>query len=140
MTKTLAKVAKIVPSTLSAFYVAAQMAAIYAADNTTVAIQPGRGFALDIGNVINFVLRVVMVIAVLLVFFYLVLGGIEWITSGGEKGKTEAARNKITAAVIGLIILAASYAILTLLLRFLGFDSLQGAINNVNPINQAQPQ
>lgn len=139
MKKFMAKVAKSASSVGAAMVTASQLAVVYAAENTSVPIAPGRGFALDIGNVINFVLRVVMVIAVLLVFFYLVMGGIEWITSGGEKGKTEAARNKITAAVVGLIILAASYAILTLLLRFLGFDSLQGAINNVNPINQAQP-
>jgi hypothetical protein len=132
------KLAKAIPATLMAAHMAAQLLAIQA-QNTRVAVNPGKGFAMDIGNVINFVLRVVMVIAVLLVFFYLVLGGIEWITSGGEKGKTEAARNKITSAVIGLIVLAASYAILTLLLRFLGFESLEGAINNVNPINEAQP-
>lgn len=86
-----------------------------------------KGFSNDIGNLINGVLSFVMVIAALLVFFYLIWGGIEWITSGGDKGKTESARNKITAAVVGLIILAASYAILLVALRFIGFGSLQEA-------------
>jgi hypothetical protein len=81
-----------------------------------------------------------MVIALLLVFAYLIMGGVEWITSGGEKSKTESARNKITSAVVGLIILAASYAVLTLLIRFLGFNSLFEAINAVKPINQSQVQ
>jgi hypothetical protein len=98
-------------------------------------IDPGTGYAQNIGTVINFALRFVMVAAVLLVFFFLILAGIEWITSGGEKGKTEAARNKITAAIIGLVILAASYAILLLLIRYLGFSDLPSVINNVGTIN-----
>lgn len=83
-----------------------------------------KGFATDIGSLINGVLSFVMVIAALLVFGYLIMGGIEWITSGGDKTKTEDARNKITAAVVGLVILAASYAILILILNFLGFSNL----------------
>ncbi len=94
-----------------------------------------KGYALDLGKLINFVLRVVMVIAALLVFAYLIWGGIEWITSGGEKSKTEAARNKITGAVVGLIILAASYAILTLVLSFLGFRDLNEVLNSTTNIN-----
>ena len=86
------------------------------------------GFFTDIGELINKALRFVMVIAALLVFMYLIWGGIEWITSGGDKGKTESARNKITSAVIGLIVVAASYAILQLTLNFLGFT---GGLNEV---------
>ena len=82
----------------------------------------------DLGSVINGVLSFVMVIAALLVLGYLIMGAMEWITSGGDKGKTEAARNKITAAVVGIIILAASFAILNLVLNFIGFGSLSEAL------------
>ncbi|HCR80947.1 MAG: hypothetical protein UY47_C0003G0012 [Parcubacteria group bacterium GW2011_GWB1_49_7] len=95
---------------------------------TDTPVDPGQGFATDFGKLINGVLSFVMVIAALLVFLYLIWGGIEWITSGGDKGKTESARNKITSAVIGLIVVAASYAILTLALNFLGFS---GGLNEV---------
>jgi hypothetical protein len=91
------------------------------------------GFATNISSVIEGVLSFVMVIAALLVFLYLIWGGIEWITSGGDKGKTESARNKITAAVIGLVVLAASYAILQLMLAFLGFSDLNDALK-INPL------
>lgn len=101
----------------------------------TTQVTPPKGFATDFGALLNSVLTIVMVIAALLVFFYLILGGIEWITSGGEKGKTEAARNKITAAVVGIIILAASYAIFSLVLRFLGFANVNDALQ-VKPITQ----
>ena len=92
-------------------------------------VNPGKGFASDFGGFINGVLSFVMVIAALLVFLYLIWGGIEWITSGGDKGKTESARNKITSAIIGLIVVAASYAILTLALNFLGFKDLNEVFN-----------
>lgn len=91
---------------------------------TTTNVDPGKGFATDFGGMINGLLSFVMVIAALLVFMYLIWGGIEWITSGGDKGKTESARNKITSAIIGLIVVAASYAVLTLALNFLGFTDL----------------
>ncbi|OGJ37487.1 MAG: hypothetical protein A2383_00485 [Candidatus Pacebacteria bacterium RIFOXYB1_FULL_39_46] len=46
-----------------------------------------------------------------LVFF--ILGAFEWITSEGEKGKLEKARNRIMQAIIGLIILVGSFVILS---------------------------
>ncbi|MBT4124107.1 MAG: hypothetical protein HN981_02680 [Candidatus Pacebacteria bacterium] len=91
---------------------------------TNTNVDPGKGFATDFGGMINGLLSFVMVIAALLVFMYLIWGGIEWITSGGDKGKTESARNKITSAIIGLVVVAASYAVLTLALNFLGFTDL----------------
>jgi NADH:ubiquinone oxidoreductase subunit 6 (subunit J) len=83
------------------------------------------GFFTSFENLFSRVLTIVMVLAALLVLFYLVWGGIDWITSGGDKGKTESARNKITAAVIGLIIVAASYAIFQLVLTFLGTSATE---------------
>ena len=94
-------------------------------------VTPPTGFFTDIGELINGVLNFVMVIAALLVFMYLIWGGIEWITSGGDKGKTESARNKITSAVVGLIVLAASYAILLIVLRFLGYSDLNAVFENI---------
>ena len=58
-------------------------------------------------QLVNQVINLVFIVAAALTFFYLIFGAISWITSGGDKGKVEAARNKITAAVIGLLILAA---------------------------------
>lgn len=90
------------------------------------------GFFMDFDSLIGRILRVVLAVAALLVFLYLIWGGIEWITSGGDKGKTESARNKITAAVLGLIILAASYAILLVALKFIGVDSLESVLEEAD--------
>ena len=98
------------------------------------------GFFADPNKLITDLVNIAFIIAIILVFFYLIWGGIEWITSGGDKGKTESARNKITAAVIGLIVLAAAYAILTLTLQLLGYGSLQDALTGANDSINADRQ
>lgn len=102
------------------------------------AINPPTGFAKDFVSLLNAVLSFVMVLSALLVFFYLIMGAFNWITSGGDKGKLEQARSKITAAVIGLVIVSASFAILTLLLRFLGFSDLNDVLDNMATISGDQ--
>ncbi|MEX0896298.1 MAG: hypothetical protein WDZ94_05220 [Patescibacteria group bacterium] len=97
-------------------------------------VEVGTGWAEDIGGIITFALNFIMVVALLLVFFYLIWGGIQWITSGGDKSKTEEARNKITAAVVGIIILAAAYALVQFVAYILGFGGLQEAIDGIGRI------
>ncbi len=73
----------------------------------------------------HFVFRIVdisLILAASLLLVYLVWGGTEWLTSGGDKGRVENARNKITNALIGVAIIAASYAIWRLALTFFGID------------------
>lgn len=76
------------------------------------------GFAVLFGRLLG----VVLVIGAILVFMFLIWGGLMWITSGGDKGKVETARNRITQAVIGLIVLAAAIAIYLVVANFLGLD------------------
>jgi hypothetical protein len=76
---------------------------------------PEQGF----GNLIGTLFGGVMTTAAMLTFLYLLWGAVEWITSGGESGKIESARNKITQAMVGLIILAATTALFMLLQQFL---------------------
>ena len=75
---------------------------------------------LEIGPLISAVVGTMLIIAALLAFMYLILGGIQWITSGGDKTAMEAARNKITHAIVGLIIVGSSWAIMALVQNFLG--------------------
>jgi hypothetical protein len=67
-------------------------------------------------------LLLVLVIAALVFFFILVLGGIRWILSEGDKTKAESARGMITAALIGLVIVFAAWAITQLLEVFFGIN------------------
>lgn len=65
-----------------------------------------------------------LIIGVLIFFFTLIMGAIQWISSGGDKQSLEAARGKISNALIGLVILFAAFAIIKLIERFFGIPIL----------------
>lgn len=94
-------------------------------------VQVPAAFFSDIGQLLNKILMVVIALSALLVLMHLIWGAIDWITSGGDKAKIDKAKNKIVAAIIGLIIVASSYAVLTIVLNFLGVKSLQDVLNSV---------
>ena len=77
---------------------------------------------LTIGGIVAGFIRLILVIAALVFFFILVIGGIRWIASGGDKAQTETARNQITAALVGLVIVFADWAIVQLINTFFGID------------------
>lgn len=82
----------------------------------------------DIGVLISKLIALVFIVAAIIFFFMLVIGGIQWMLSGGDKAATEAARGRITAALIGLIIVFAAWAIMKLIETFLGITILGGEI------------
>jgi len=90
----------------------------------------------DVGVLIGAAVGMLMILAALLAFFYLILGGIQWITSGGDKAGMEAARNKITHAIVGLIIVGAAWAIMTLVQNFLGVSIIGGTLSFPTPFTQ----
>lgn len=79
--------------------------------------------AKKIGPVVVKFVDVAIVIGAIAVFLYLVLGGIEYITAGGDKVKTENAQKMITGAIMGLAILVLSWVIFGVIMRFLGIDT-----------------
>lgn len=76
----------------------------------------------NLGSLVGGAVGAAIVIALILAFIWLILGGIQWITSGGDKAKTEEARNRITSALVGLAIVAAAWAIMRLVGSFFGID------------------
>lgn len=86
----------------------------------------GSGFerlgSLTIPSIVSGFIRLSLVIAALVFFFVLVIGGIRWIVSGGDKANTEAARSQITAALVGLVIVFSAWAIVQLIKTFFGVD------------------
>lgn len=55
---------------------------------------------------------------------YFIVAALSWITAGGEKGKIEAAKQQMTNAAIGLVIVIASYSIVGIVGGVLGLDIL----------------
>lgn len=66
------------------------------------------------GTLITNALEMAIGIAALLLLLYLVMGGIQWLTSGGEKTGVAAAKAKITNAFLGLMVVLAAWAVFAL--------------------------
>lgn len=66
-------------------------------------------------QVLTFLIRLFFVVAGLVALFYLLLGAFGWITSGGSKEAVDKAREKIQAALIGLILIFVVLAIVTVM-------------------------
>lgn len=67
--------------------------------------------SITLSSLISGLITLVLVVAAIIFFFMLIVGGLRWILSGGDKASTEAARNQITAALIGLVIVFGAFAI-----------------------------
>lgn len=112
---------------------------VYAAvGDETINLRPGQGIALNLqditfGGIVGALIVLLIIIAAIVFFFMLLIGGIRWITSGGDKANTEAARNQVTAALVGLVIVFAAWAILQLIEAFFGINIGELTIVNVQP-------
>jgi len=111
---------------LSKLNYAALAGVVYAQQN--IPLNPPVGFEnlahITIPGIITTVIKLVLVVAALIAFFFLVFGGIKWITSGGDKEGTAKAQGTITAALVGLVIVFAAWAIIKLLEVFFGIQIL----------------
>lgn len=76
--------------------------------------------------------KILFILAIILTLFFLIWGGIKWITSGGDKAQLETARNTMVAAAIGLILVFLSFLILNLILGFVGITGLNFIIPSLS--------
>lgn len=65
--------------------------------------------------VLTFLLRFLFIVGGLVAVIYLLLGALAWITSGGNKESVDKAREKIQAAIVGLVVMFAVLAIIVVL-------------------------
>jgi TRAP-type C4-dicarboxylate transport system permease small subunit len=102
------------------------MGMVYAQDQ--IELQPPTGFEnlakISLPGLISTGIKLVLVVAALISFIFLVYGGIRWITSQGDKERMTAAQSTITAALVGLIVVFAAWAIMKLLEAFFGITIL----------------
>lgn len=66
--------------------------------------------------------QVMVILGGLLVLIFLIWGAFDWLSSGGDEKKLEGAKDKITNAIVGMVILAGSFAIVSLLENVFGFS------------------
>lgn len=77
-----------------------------------------------LGSIIGNLLPYVMVVAGLILLFMLITGGIALMTSAGDPNKTKEGYGKITAGLIGFLIIILAYFIAQLIEVVLGVKFL----------------
>lgn len=77
-------------------------------------------------NVIRSVIRFILLIAFILAFVFLIIGGIRWITAGGDEKAVAGARGMITGALIGLVIVLVAYALIRTVEIFFNVSIITG--------------
>lgn len=83
-------------------------------------------------NVVRGIIQFILVVAFVAAFVFLIIGGVRWITAGGDEKAVASARNTITAALIGLVIVLVAYAIIRLVEIFFNVNIITGGVTIPN--------
>lgn len=78
-------------------------------------ISADQGGLATVSKIIGNALTILLIAAVILTLVYLLLGGLAWIQSGGDKQKVTQARSRLTYAIVGLVIALASFLIINVI-------------------------
>lgn len=80
-----------------------------------------------LSDIISNIVGLLTIVAGISFLIYFTIGGISWITAGGDTGKIEEAKNRMTGGAIGMIIVVSAWAISWIIGQVLG-------VNFLNPV------
>lgn len=92
---------------------------------------------IGLGKYIGILWQTALVVGGLAVVAYMIMGGLNWITAAGDKGKIETAKERITQGLIGLAVLFSVAAISTFFGTVLGLDLLKPNFARITPTSDA---
>lgn len=78
----------------------------------------------QLGNILSTIVTTLTVVGGLAFVVFFTLGGLKWLTAGGDKTKVEEAKTQMTQGVIGLVAIVAGIFIVGLVGGILGIDIL----------------
>ena len=74
----------------------------------------------DLGVIIGSFINMAILVGAILALVFMVIASIQWITAGGDTGKVQKARDKFVQSIIGLAVVASTYAIFLVVQYFFG--------------------
>lgn len=77
---------------------------------------------LRFSGIISNIIGVLTLVGALWFMFRIITAAIAWISAGGDKNAVEGSKQKITHAIIGLLIVVMSYGLIGVIGAFLGLD------------------
>lgn len=125
--KKLAKLATSVTVGLSSFYwavVPAFALGLCPVDSNGANFSSLCNSSWNVDSVISTGINVLLFVAFVAALGFLIYGGIRWIMSGGDKEGTAKAKGTVTSALIGLVIVLASWILLNVITNFFHLGSI----------------
>jgi hypothetical protein len=74
----------------------------------------------SIGGILGAILNVVFYVGIAMSIIFLIIGGIKYITAGGDETKVAAARGQVTNAIIGFVIVIAAFTVRYIVQNLIG--------------------
>lgn len=93
----------------------------------------GSGPLIAVARIVSTLIGVLTLTAGLFFLFQFLLGGAAWISASGDKNKLTAAQQRLTQALLGLVVVVGSYGVVAVVGSILGIDIL---LNNPAAIIQ----
>lgn len=87
-----------------------------------IAATSGSPVQYDLGIIIGSFINMAILVGALLALIFMVIASIQWITAGGDTGKIQKARDKFVQSIIGLAVVASTYAIFLVVQYFFGIN------------------
>lgn len=76
--------------------------------------------AVTVDTLVPQIVNVALFVAFISALVFLIIGGIRWIFSGGDKEGTANAKKAVTSALIGLAVVLGSWILINIVLNFFG--------------------
>ena len=89
----------------------------------------GNAIPKDVGSLISRILPYIFSAAAMALLIYLVMGGLQMMTSKGDPKAMQSAQAKITNAIIGFVIVIFAFVIVQLLGQILGLSAFSQLFN-----------
>jgi TRAP-type C4-dicarboxylate transport system permease small subunit len=88
-------------------------------------VQAPRSTVIEEGlpSILNMAINLVLGIGIALTIIFLIIGGIQYVTSRGDQKAADTARKSLTNAVIGFIIVIGAFSIRILLAKMIGTNA-----------------
>jgi hypothetical protein len=78
----------------------------------------------DLTGVFTRILSALIPVGGIVLFIMLIMGGFAFMTASGDPRKAEGAKNTITYAIIGIIVLACAFLIIQIIANFVGVPAI----------------
>ena len=81
--------------------------------NFSTLINPSKYMNTDPATLFSQIIELVLVVAAVIAFVYLIIAGIKYITAGGDADAATKARQSIVNALIGIVVILLSYFLIS---------------------------